>query len=142
MIFFQTLVSNANHCLIFHVSPTISAPIRMNVQWNVQTVTFTVMEHRIHYNLLPLLMITVHRRMLPAQQLVHTTERSGRPTDNRFLKESRGGLTITNAMLEDDGKWQCEAENSKGYIENGRPIQLVVLGRYMQSIITSSIQSY
>ena len=31
-------------------------------------------------------------------------------------------------MLEDDGKWQCEAENSKGYIENGRPIQLVVLG--------------
>lgn len=33
-------------------------------------------------------------------------------------------------MLEDDGKWQCEAENTKGYIENGRPIQLVVLGTY------------
>lgn len=33
-------------------------------------------------------------------------------------------------MLEDDGKWQCEAENAKGYIENGRPIQLVVLGMY------------
>lgn len=31
-------------------------------------------------------------------------------------------------MLEDDGKWQCEAENANGYIENGRPIQLVVLG--------------
>lgn len=44
------------------------------------------------------------------------------------MKESRGGLTITNVMLEDDGKWQCEAENAKGYIENGRPIQLVVLG--------------
>lgn len=34
-------------------------------------------------------------------------------------------------MLEDDGKWQCEAENTKGYIENGRPIQLVVLGMYI-----------
>lgn len=34
-------------------------------------------------------------------------------------------------MLEDDGKWQCEAENTKGYIENGRPIQLVVLGTYI-----------
>lgn len=33
-------------------------------------------------------------------------------------------------MLEDDGKWQCEAENAKGYIENGRLIQLVVLGTY------------
>lgn len=33
-------------------------------------------------------------------------------------------------MLEDDGKWQCEAENAKGYIENGRLIQLVVLGMY------------
>lgn len=61
-------------------------------------------------------------------KLVHTIERSSRPTDNRFLREARGSLTITNAMLEDDGKWQCEAENSKGYIENGRPIQLVVLG--------------
>lgn len=44
------------------------------------------------------------------------------------MKEARGSLTITNVMLEDDGKWQCEAENAKGYIENGRPIQLVVLG--------------
>lgn len=61
-------------------------------------------------------------------QLVHTFERNSRPTDNRFLKEARGSLTITNVMLEDDGKWQCEAENANGYIENGRPIQLVVLG--------------
>lgn len=37
-------------------------------------------------------------------------------------------------MLEDDGKWQCEAENAKGYIENGRLIQLVVLGMYPQKI--------
>lgn len=62
-------------------------------------------------------------------QLVHTTERNSRPTDNRFFKETRVSLTISNVMLEDDGKWQCEAENSKGYIENGRLIQLVVLGR-------------
>lgn len=65
----------------------------------------------------------------PSLQLVHTFERNSRPTDNRFLKEARGSLAITNVMLEDDGKWQCEAENANGYIENGRPIQLVVLGK-------------
>ncbi|XP_037051592.1 uncharacterized protein LOC119085315 isoform X2 [Bradysia coprophila] len=62
-------------------------------------------------------------------QMVHTTDRNSRPTDNRFIREVRGGLTITNAMLEDDGKWQCEAENAKGYIENARPVKLVILDR-------------
>lgn len=62
-------------------------------------------------------------------QLVHTTDRNSRPTDNRFIRELRGGLTITNAMLEDDGKWQCEAENARGYVENARPVKLVVLGK-------------
>lgn len=61
--------------------------------------------------------------------MVHTTDRHSRPTDNRFIRELRGGLTITNAMLEDDGKWQCEAENARGYVENARPVKLVVLGK-------------
>lgn len=30
-------------------------------------------------------------------------------------------------MLEDDGIWQCEAENFRGYVENARPIKLIVL---------------
>lgn len=32
-------------------------------------------------------------------------------------------------MLEDDGKWQCEAENIHSYTENARPVRLVVLDR-------------
>lgn len=68
---------------------------------------------------------------LSPAQLVHTTDRNSRPTDNRFIRELRGGLTITNAMLEDDGKWLCKAENAQGYVENARPVKLVVLGKYM-----------
>ncbi|XP_059622894.1 uncharacterized protein LOC132266076 [Phlebotomus argentipes] len=63
-------------------------------------------------------------------QIVHTMDRNSRPTnDYRFIREPRGGLTITNVMLEDDGKWQCEAKNARGYVENARPVKLVVLDR-------------
>ena len=55
-------------------------------------------------------------------------DRTSRVTDYRFIKEANGALTITNVMLEDDGKWQCEAENTKHYTENARPVRLVVLG--------------
>lgn len=61
--------------------------------------------------------------------MIHTTERNSRPTDNRFIRELKGGLTITNAMLEDDGQWQCEAENAMGYVKNAKPLQIVVLGK-------------
>ncbi|XP_055855752.1 uncharacterized protein LOC129918993 isoform X2 [Episyrphus balteatus] len=60
---------------------------------------------------------------------VHAIERSSRITDYRFIKEVNGALTITNAMLEDDGKWQCEAENVNAYIENARPVKLIILDR-------------
>lgn len=49
--------------------------------------------------------------------------------DARIIREPRGGLTISNVMLEDDGVWQCEAENFGGYVVNARPIKLVVLGK-------------
>ncbi|XP_055706512.1 uncharacterized protein LOC129803756 [Phlebotomus papatasi] len=63
-------------------------------------------------------------------QTVHTMDRNSRPTnDYRFIREPRGGLTITNVMLEDDGKWQCEAKNARGYSENARPVKLIVLDR-------------
>lgn len=60
---------------------------------------------------------------------VHAIERSSRITDYRFIKEPNGALTITNAMLEDDGKWQCEAENVNAYVENARPVKLIILDR-------------
>lgn len=53
----------------------------------------------------------------------------GTKTDYRFIREPRGGITISNVMLEDDGVWQCEAENARGYIENARPTKLIVLGK-------------
>ncbi|XP_036231698.2 uncharacterized protein tei [Bactrocera oleae] len=62
-------------------------------------------------------------------QVVHAMDRTSRATDYRFIKEPNGALTITNVMLEDDGKWQCEAENSRRYTENARPVKLVVLDR-------------
>lgn len=66
----------------------------------------------------------------PSFQMIHPVEKDARLTpDFRFVREPRGGLTITNVMLEDNGKWQCEAENAHGYSENARPVKLVVLGK-------------
>ncbi|XP_073846288.1 irregular chiasm C-roughest protein teiresias [Musca autumnalis] len=62
-------------------------------------------------------------------QVVHAMDRTTRVTDYRFIKEANGALTISNVMLEDDGKWQCEAENTRHYTENARPVKLVVLDR-------------
>ncbi|XP_050093325.1 uncharacterized protein LOC126576197 [Anopheles aquasalis] len=60
-------------------------------------------------------------------QLVHAMDKKSRTTDIRFVREPFGALTITNVMLEDDGMWQCEAENARGFFFNGRPIKLIVL---------------
>lgn len=57
--------------------------------------------------------------------------RSSRITsDYRFIKETRGALTISNVMVEDNGMWTCEAENAHGYREEARPVKLVVLGEW------------
>lgn len=60
-------------------------------------------------------------------QVVQAVDSSERAVSSRFLKEPRGGLSINNVMLEDDGYWQCEAENFRGYMETGRMTKLVVL---------------
>lgn len=60
-------------------------------------------------------------------QMVHAYESGTRTSEFRFIKEPRGGITINNVMLEDDGYWQCEAENFRGYMETGRSTKLVVL---------------
>ncbi|XP_060519646.1 hemicentin-1 isoform X2 [Cylas formicarius] len=46
---------------------------------------------------------------------------------HRFLVEASGNLLIDNVRLEDDGKWQCEAEDAFGFVVQGKPIQLTVL---------------
>ncbi|XP_061512904.1 uncharacterized protein LOC1270833 isoform X2 [Anopheles gambiae] len=60
-------------------------------------------------------------------QIVHVMDKKSRTADIRFVREPLGGLTIANVMLEDDGVWQCEAENARGFFFNGRPIKLIVL---------------
>lgn len=60
-------------------------------------------------------------------QVVQAVEPVSRSSEFRFIKEPRGGITINNVMLEDDGYWQCEAENFRGYMETGRSTKLVVL---------------
>ncbi|XP_052873244.1 uncharacterized protein LOC128278555 [Anopheles cruzii] len=60
-------------------------------------------------------------------QIVHVMDKKSRTADIRFVREPLGGMTIANVMLEDDGEWQCEAENARGFFFNGRPIKLVVL---------------
>jgi CD80-like C2-set immunoglobulin domain len=60
-------------------------------------------------------------------QVVQAVEPGTRTSEFRFIKEPRGGLAINNVMLEDDGFWQCEAENFRGYMATGRSTKLVVL---------------
>ncbi|EDO64474.1 AGAP011094-PA [Anopheles gambiae str. PEST] len=60
-------------------------------------------------------------------QIVHAADKKSRTADVRFVRESFGALTITDVLLEDDGVWQCEAENARGFFFNGRPIKLIVL---------------
>ena len=64
-------------------------------------------------------------------QIVHAADKKSRTADVRFVRESFGALTITDVLLEDDGVWQCEAENARGFFFNGRPIKLIVLGEFV-----------
>lgn len=51
-----------------------------------------------------------------------------RVVGHRFLVDATGNLFIDNVRLEDDGRWQCEAEDALGFVVTGKPIQLTVLG--------------
>ncbi|KAF5279494.1 hypothetical protein FQA39_LY05604 [Lamprigera yunnana] len=51
-----------------------------------------------------------------------------RVSGHRFLVDSVGNLLIDNVRLEDDGRWQCEAEDALGFVVTGKQIQLTVLG--------------
>lgn len=59
-----------------------------------------------------------------------------RVSGHRFLVDSSGNLLIDNVRLEDDGRWQCEAEDSSGFVVTGKPIQLTVLGESFLSFLS------
>lgn len=46
---------------------------------------------------------------------------------HRLLVDASGHLLIENVRLEDDGRWQCEAEDAFGFVVSGKPIQLTIL---------------
>nr|XP_022917811.1 muscle M-line assembly protein unc-89 [Onthophagus taurus]XP_022917812.1 muscle M-line assembly protein unc-89 [Onthophagus taurus] len=61
------------------------------------------------------------------QTILKDNANNKRVTGHRFLVDNLGNLLIENVRLEDDGRWQCEAENPYGFVVTGKPIQLTVL---------------
>lgn len=57
------------------------------------------------------------------------TEMSG--TGHRYIGDSTtAALHIDNVRLEDDGMWECTLEHDQEEFLLGRPIKLVVLGKF------------
>lgn len=63
------------------------------------------------------------------QTILKDNANNKRVSGHRFLVDNLGNLLIDNVRLEDDGRWQCEAENPFGFVVTGKPIQLTVLGK-------------
>ncbi|XP_076262768.1 irregular chiasm C-roughest protein teiresias [Rhynchophorus ferrugineus] len=61
------------------------------------------------------------------QTILKDNTNNKRVIGHRFLVDATGNLFIDNVRLEDDGKWQCEAEDAFGFVVQGKPIQLTVL---------------
>ncbi|GLV42868.1 teiresias [Carabus blaptoides fortunei] len=62
-------------------------------------------------------------------QIVQTVliDNSKRASGHRFLVDNAGDLLVDTVRLEDDGRWQCEAEDAQGFVVAARPIHLTVL---------------
>lgn len=65
------------------------------------------------------------------QSILKDNTNNKRVIGHRFLVDASGNLLIDNVRLEDDGKWQCEAEDAFGFVVQGRAIQLTILGKSM-----------
>ncbi|XP_057653910.1 titin [Diorhabda carinulata] len=61
------------------------------------------------------------------QTILKDNTNNKRVIGHRFLVDVNGNLLIDNVRLEDDGRWQCEAEDAFGFVVQGRPIQLTIL---------------
>ncbi|XP_068898366.1 roundabout homolog 3 isoform X2 [Tenebrio molitor] len=61
------------------------------------------------------------------QTILKDNTNNKRVIGHRFLVDASGNLFIDNVRLEDDGKWQCEAEDAFGFVVTGRPVQLTIL---------------
>lgn len=64
------------------------------------------------------------------QTILKDNTNNKRVIGHRFLVDASGNLFIDNVRLEDDGKWQCEAEDAFGFVVQGKPIILTVLGKF------------
>ncbi|KAH1010307.1 hypothetical protein HUJ05_004622 [Dendroctonus ponderosae] len=64
------------------------------------------------------------------QTILKDNSNNKRVIGHRFLVDASGNLYIDNVRLEDDGKWQCEAEDGFGFVVQGKPIVLTVLGKF------------
>lgn len=61
------------------------------------------------------------------QTLLKDNANNKRVSGHRFLVDNTGSLHVDNVRLEDDGRWQCEAEDPFGFVVQGKPVQLTVL---------------
>lgn len=68
------------------------------------------------------------------QTLLKQNTNGKRVLEHRFLVDATGSLFIDNVRLEDDGRWQCEAEDAFGFVVTGKPIQLTVLGEFKNMV--------
>lgn len=57
-------------------------------------------------------------------------EERQRAPGSRFFVNMKGDLLIDTVRLEDDGRWQCEAEDADGYVVTAKPIIITVLGKW------------
>lgn len=64
------------------------------------------------------------------QTILKDNTNNKRVVGHRLLVDVSGNLFIDNVRLEDDGRWQCEAEDAFGFVVTGRPVQLTVLGKW------------
>lgn len=64
------------------------------------------------------------------QTILKDNTNNKRVVGHRFLVDANGNLYIDNVRLEDDGKWQCEAEDGFGFVVQGKPVILTVLGKF------------
>lgn len=62
------------------------------------------------------------------QSILKDNTNNKRIIGHRFLVDASGNLLIDNLRLDDDGKWQCEAEDAFGFVVQGKVIQLTILG--------------